>query len=244
MKLFYPPTTNLTPGLLAELRDRVSSISGAPPDLVEAVLAQMDADHPDHNESALCCPKCGDGINEVFEREQAKRKAPAGPPGLTRTMSLARKVGQGVAKDDIGDLICKHPPVLAYDVDRRLAPLFDYLAELGLDSDAAVASLSRRPNLLGLDPDLNMRRMVDYLMANGSSQEEALEQLRIKRLRYDPEIDDSSSIGAHLPLASDEFASDTSNSTDLWERRDDQGRLLPPGVRRIRMDKEVPAQVS
>ena len=79
---------------------------------------------------------------------------------------------------------------------------------------------------------------------NAKAQEEALEQLRIKRLRYDPEIDDSSSIGAHLPLVSDEFASDTSNSTDLWERRDDQGRLLPPGVRRIRMDEEVPAQVS
>jgi hypothetical protein len=81
---------------------------------------------------------------------------------------------------------------------------------------------------------------------NAKAQEEALEQLRIKRLRYDPEIDDSSSIGAHLPQVSDEFASDTSNSTDLWERRDDQGRLLPPGVRRIRMDAdaEVPTQVS
>ena len=117
--------------------------------------------------------------SEWFEFENAKAGGDADAPFGVREMRAVVEflTDKGVAKDDIGDLICKHPPVLAYDVDRRLAPLFDYLAELGLDSDAAVASLSRRPNLLGLDPDLNMRRMVDYLMANGSSQEEALEYL-------------------------------------------------------------------
>ena len=40
-----------------------------------------------------------------------------------------------------------------------------------------MANLTRRPNLLGLDPDQNMRRMVDYLIANGNTQEQALEYL-------------------------------------------------------------------
>ena len=116
---------------------------------------------------------------EWFEYENAKRGGAANASFGVREMAQVVDFleARGVSKDDVGALVAKHPPVLAYDVDRRLAPLFDYLAELGLDSDAAVASLSRRPNLLGLDPDLNMRRMVDYLMANGSSQEEALEYL-------------------------------------------------------------------
>ena len=67
--------------------------------------------------------------------------------------------------------------MLAYSVERRLAPLFAYLGELGMDTDQVVENLTRRPNLLGLDPDQNMRRMVDYLMSNGSSQDEALEYL-------------------------------------------------------------------
>jgi hypothetical protein len=34
-------------------------------------------------------------------------------------------------------------------------------------------------------------------------------------LRYDPEADDSTSYGEHLPQVEDEFASDKSNSTDM-----------------------------
>jgi hypothetical protein len=33
-----------------------------------------------------------------------------------------------------------------------------------------------------------------------------------------------------VPQVEDEFASDTSNSTDMWERRDVYGRLLPQGM--------------
>lgn len=55
----------------------------------------------------------------------------------------------------------------------------------------------------------------------------ALEDFRIKRLRYDPEVDDKDDSG--YPCVEDEFASDTSNSSDMWERRDAGGRLLPPG---------------
>ena len=40
-----------------------------------------------------------------------------------------------------------------------------------------MAALRKRPNLLGLDPDNNMRRMVDYLQSTGKTQEEALDLL-------------------------------------------------------------------
>ena len=56
-----------------------------------------------------------------------------------------------------------------------MAPSF--LEELGMDAQRAVTALRRRPNLLGLDPDNNMRRMVDYLQSTGKTQEEALDLL-------------------------------------------------------------------
>jgi hypothetical protein len=68
-----------------------------------------------------------------------------------------------------------------------------------------------------------LSRAADTVLA----QDAALEELRVKRLRYDPEVDDSEDSG--YPLVEDEFASDTSNSSDMWERRDARGRLLPPG---------------
>lgn len=116
---------------------------------------------------------------EWFEYENAKAGGDADAPFGVQEMSAVVDFleEQGVKKDDIGALVTRHPPVLAYSVERRLAPLFAYLGELGMDTDQVVENLTRRPNLLGLDPDQNMRRMVDYLMSNGSSQEEALEYL-------------------------------------------------------------------
>jgi len=72
------------------------------------------------------------------------------------------------------------------------------------------------------------------LRENVKAQDAALEELRVRCVRYDPEVDDSSEFGAHLPTVEDEFASDSSNSTDMWERRDALGRLLPEGIRRLR----------
>ena len=116
---------------------------------------------------------------EWFEYENAKAGGDADAPFGVQEMSAVVDFleERGVKKDDIGALVTRHPPVLAYSVERRLAPLFAYLGELGMDTDQVVENLTRRPNLLGLDPDQNMRRMVDYLMSNGSSQEEALEYL-------------------------------------------------------------------
>ena len=69
------------------------------------------------------------------------------------------------------------------------------------------------------------------------AQDAALEELRVKRLRYDPEVDDSEDSG--YPLVEDEFASDTSNSSEMWERRDARGRLLPPGKKLEEMMRAV-----
>ena len=85
--------------------------------------------------------------------------------------------GDFANRPDAGKLVCAHPPVLAYSVENRLDHLFEYLSELGLDSNEVVENLTRRPNLLGLDPDQNMRKMVDYLMSTGNTQEESLEYL-------------------------------------------------------------------
>mmetsp|Transcript_23839 Transcript_23839/g.59116 ORF Transcript_23839/g.59116 Transcript_23839/m.59116 type:complete len:225 (-) Transcript_23839:53-727(-) len=114
--------------------------------------------------------------SEWFEYENAKAGgAPDAPFGVNEMAEVVEFLeDQGVAFAGIGRLVCAHPPVLAYSVDRRLAPLFAYLAELGLETEAVVANLTRRPNLLGLDPDQNMRKMVDYLMSAGNTQEEAL----------------------------------------------------------------------
>ena len=99
---------------------------------------------------------------EWFEYENAKRGGAANASFGVREMAQVVDFleARGVSKDDVGALVAKHPPVLAYDVETRLEPLFEYLGELGLDTDGVVANLTRRPNLLGLDPDQNMRRMV------------------------------------------------------------------------------------
>lgn len=59
-----------------------------------------------------------------------------------------------------GQVVSEHPPTLVYDPQTRLRPLFDYLAELGMTPAATVV---RRPSLLGLDADANLRRIVGYL---------------------------------------------------------------------------------
>ena len=59
----------------------------------------------------------------------------------------------------------------------------------------------------------------EYMKPITTSEEEA---------GYDPEVDDSTSTGAHYPQVEDEFASDTSNSTEMWYRRDGQVHLISP----------------
>lgn len=58
-------------------------------------------------------------------------------------------------------IISAHPPVLSYSVNDRLEPFWDYLTEIGVqDIGAAVVN---RPNILGLDVNASLRKIVDYL---------------------------------------------------------------------------------
>ena len=59
-----------------------------------------------------------------------------------------------------------------------MRPLFAYM-ESTFERDARmfVEDVMKRPSLLGLRADENARRMVEYLLENGSSKEEAVEYL-------------------------------------------------------------------
>lgn len=58
-------------------------------------------------------------------------------------------------------VISTHPPVLSYSVEGRLVPFWDYLTQIGV-TDVAAAVI-KRPSLLGLSVDANLRKIVDYL---------------------------------------------------------------------------------
>ena len=57
-------------------------------------------------------------------------------------------------------IISGHPPVLSYDT-AQLDKFWVYLASVGIADVGAV--IAQRPNLLGLDVDLNLRKIVEYL---------------------------------------------------------------------------------
>lgn len=85
---------------------------------------------------------------------------------------------RGVDEKGVGALVIRHPAVLSYSVKERLEPLFEYM-EAQFDRNAAmfVEDIERRPSLLGLDADENVRKMVDYLLASGKTKEEVMEYL-------------------------------------------------------------------
>ena len=63
--------------------------------------------------------------------------------------------------DPLLQVISAHPPVLCYSVTERLAPFWDYLSSVGVKDVAAV--VVKRPSLLGLDVENNLKKIVDYL---------------------------------------------------------------------------------
>jgi hypothetical protein len=83
----------------------------------------------------------------------------------------------GIPPASIPVVITAHPPVLAYSVEERLMPLSNYLSELGVSGEALAAALARRPSLLGLDVDANLRRMVDWMLSTGVSKEQVVENV-------------------------------------------------------------------
>jgi hypothetical protein len=58
-------------------------------------------------------------------------------------------------------VITAHPPVLSYNVPARLQPFWEYMMSIGVPDVAA--AVAKRPSLLGLDVDANLRKIVDYL---------------------------------------------------------------------------------
>jgi hypothetical protein len=68
---------------------------------------------------------------------------------------------QGLSSPQVVQVITAHPPVLSYNVQQRLEPFWDYLRSIGMDDVAA--AVVKRPSLLGLDVDANLKKIVDYL---------------------------------------------------------------------------------
>lgn len=113
---------------------------------------------------------------EIVRRGGDPREASFGAAEMEQVVAFLTE--SGVETRAVGFLVIKHPAVLAYDVDRRLRPLFAYMeSTFGRDAKTFVEDVMKRPSLLGLDADENARRMVEYLLANGSTEEEAVEYL-------------------------------------------------------------------
>jgi len=117
----------------------------------------------------------------AFERECARRgvdvrQANYGSAAMSRVVAFL--LSSGADAREVGSLVIRHPAVLAYDVEERLKPLFAYMeGTFAIGAKAFVEEAQRRPSLLGLDADDNARKMVEYLIDNGSSKEEAMEYL-------------------------------------------------------------------
>ena len=116
-----------------------------------------------------------------FEREAVRRGLDPGTLefGANEMRAVVEYLmGVGVTERALGELVVRHPAVLAYDVESRLEPLFAYM-ESTFERNATefISDIARRPSLLGLDANENAQRMVGYLLSNGSSKEEALEYL-------------------------------------------------------------------
>lgn len=104
--------------------------------------------------------------NSLFVRyNDAKRSTNVNARPLTVEDDMQPVVGffvqQGLSTQQIVQVITAHPPVLSYDVAGRLQPFWEYMASIGVPDVAA--AVARRPSLLGLDVDANLRKIVDYL---------------------------------------------------------------------------------
>ncbi|KAF6253172.1 hypothetical protein COO60DRAFT_463350 [Scenedesmus sp. NREL 46B-D3] len=104
--------------------------------------------------------------NSMFvQYNDAKRSTNVNARPLTVEEDMQPVVGffveQGLSTQQIVQVITAHPPVLSYSVPARLQPFWEYMASIGVPDVAA--AVARRPSLLGLDVDANLRKIVDYL---------------------------------------------------------------------------------
>mmetsp|Transcript_18814 Transcript_18814/g.32115 ORF Transcript_18814/g.32115 Transcript_18814/m.32115 type:complete len:221 (-) Transcript_18814:393-1055(-) len=71
-------------------------------------------------------------------------------------------LSKAVSKGDILKIISGHPPVLSYSV-QRLETYFAFFERLGVKGVEMGPALTHRPNMLGLDVDVNLPKIVSYL---------------------------------------------------------------------------------
>lgn len=72
-------------------------------------------------------------------------------------------------------MVSSHPSILGYNVETRLAPVFDFLESVGVTDPSS--TLSKRPSLFGLDVENNLKKIVDYLQENEYSPDKIVEWL-------------------------------------------------------------------
>ena len=85
--------------------------------------------------------------------------------------------GAGIPDASIPAVLTAYPAVLAFDVAERLEPLARYMAELGVNGAELASAIARRPSLLGLSVNRNIRLMVEYLQSTNTPQDKILEYL-------------------------------------------------------------------
>ena len=65
-----------------------------------------------------------------------------------------------------------YPPILVYDIEKRIIPVLNFLEELGcVDPVQVVVS---RPSLLGLDASTSLPTIVDYLRSTNEYTDEQI----------------------------------------------------------------------
>jgi hypothetical protein len=142
---------------------QVKKGGAAEPAAAAAAAATADAD-------------AAEGADEEGDDEEEEDESELTCARIDAAVAWMRSAG--IPPASIASVITAHPPVLAYDVAERLAPLSTYLAEaLDVNGEQLAAAISRRPSILGLSVDTNLRRMVDYLLSMGTEKAKVAEHV-------------------------------------------------------------------
>jgi len=124
----------------------------------------LAAELQDSDEEAL------DGVEELGEEEADESEI-----SLAQVESVVDfLLAIGCERARLPQLISSHPPLLAYDVDSRLRPTYEYLSTLGVGGTEFAAAICARPSLLGLD-ERSFRTMVTYLQSVDTDPEKVKE---------------------------------------------------------------------
>jgi len=84
-------------------------------------------------------------------------------------------ISEGVEKDALASILTSHPAILGYRVEAHLAPIINYLKQIGVPNVGEL--IQRRPSLLGLTVDNNLERIVDYLKSMDTPIEKIIDYL-------------------------------------------------------------------